>query len=116
MTRLRRMMLEEFERRNYSPGTTRCYLRPATDFARCFQRSPDQLRPEHVRKYQPYLFHERKLDASSHPRLGMPAAFLYGRLRGLFLERQRHRKPPRSSLPEVWRRLQMVLVRILGLC
>ena len=52
MTRLRQMMLEELERRNYSQGTIRCYLRAVTDFARYFHRSPDQLRPEHVREYQ----------------------------------------------------------------
>ena len=65
MTRLRQMMLEELERRNYSQATTRCYLRAVADFARYFRRSPDQLRPEHVREYQAYLFRERKLDATS---------------------------------------------------
>ena len=65
MTRLRQMMLEELERRNYSQGTTRCYLRAVTDFARYFHRSPDRLRPEHVREYQAYQFRVRKLDASS---------------------------------------------------
>ena len=65
MTRLRKMMLEELERRNYSQGTTRCYLRAVADFAQYFHRSPDQLRPEHVREYQAYLFRERKLQASS---------------------------------------------------
>jgi hypothetical protein len=41
MTRLRKMMLEELERRNYSQGTTRCYLRAIAEFARYFHRSPD---------------------------------------------------------------------------
>ena len=65
MTRLRKMMLEELERRNYSQGTTRCYLRAVADFARYFHRSPDQLRPEQVRQNQAYLFRERKLQATS---------------------------------------------------
>ncbi len=65
MTRLRKMMLEELERRNYSQSTTRCYVHAVADFARYFHRSPNQLRPEHVREYQAYLFRERKLDASS---------------------------------------------------
>jgi integrase/recombinase XerD len=65
MTRLRKMMLEELERRNYSQGTTRCYLHAVADFARYFHRSPDRLRPDHVRQYQAYLFRERKLAASS---------------------------------------------------
>jgi len=59
------MMLEELQRRNYSPDTIRCYLRAVADFARYFHRSPDQLRPEHVREYQAYLFRERKLNGSS---------------------------------------------------
>ena len=33
MTRLRRQMLEELERRNYSANTFRCYLRAVEDFA-----------------------------------------------------------------------------------
>ena len=65
MTRLRKIMLEELERRNYSEGTTRCYLRAVAEFARYFHRPPDRLRPEHVREYQAYLFRVRKLDASS---------------------------------------------------
>jgi site-specific recombinase XerD len=65
MTRLRKMMLEELERRNYSQATTRCYLRAVADCARYFHRSPDPLRPEHVREYQAYLFRERKLDAGT---------------------------------------------------
>ncbi len=65
MTRQRQMMLEELQRRNYSPGTIRCYLSAVADFARYFHRPPDQLRPPHICEYQAYLFRERKLDASS---------------------------------------------------
>jgi hypothetical protein len=49
MTHLREMMVEELERRNYSAGTTRCYLRAVADFARYFDRFPDQLSPAHMR-------------------------------------------------------------------
>jgi hypothetical protein len=52
MTRLRKMMLEELERRNYSEATTRCYIRTVEDFSRRFNRSPDCLGPEHIREYQ----------------------------------------------------------------
>ena len=38
MTRLRKMMLEELQRRNYSEHTTRYYIRTVEDFARRFNR------------------------------------------------------------------------------
>jgi site-specific recombinase XerD len=55
------MMLEELERRNYSQGTIRNYLRFVERFAQHFGKSPDKLGPEHLRSYQAYLFKERKL-------------------------------------------------------
>src|SRR6201993_3409700 len=61
MTRLRKMMLEELERRNYSEATTRCYIRTVEDFSKRFKRSPDGLDPEHIREYQAELFKKRKL-------------------------------------------------------
>src|SRR5580692_12041413 len=61
MTRLRKMMLEELERRNYSEATTRCYIRTVEDFSRRFNRSPDCLDPEHIREYQAELFKKHKL-------------------------------------------------------
>jgi len=61
MTRLRKMMLEELERRNYSEATTRCYIRTVEDFSRRFKCSPDALGPEHIREYQAELFKKRKL-------------------------------------------------------
>ena len=41
MTHLRKMMLEELQRRNYSESTTSCYIRTVEDFSRRFKRSPD---------------------------------------------------------------------------
>ena len=65
MTHLRKMMLEELERRNYTQTTIDCYMQAIEDFARHFRRPPDQLTPEHIREYQAYLFRERKLAAST---------------------------------------------------
>ena len=65
MTHLRKMMLEELERRNYAQTTISSYIRTIEDFARYFRRPPDQLTPEHIREYQAYLFRERKLAAST---------------------------------------------------
>ena len=61
MTRLRKMMLEELQRRNYSAITTRNYLRAVSDFAKHFGKSPDKLGPNELRTYQAYLLQERKL-------------------------------------------------------
>jgi integrase/recombinase XerD len=62
VTRLRKMMLEELERRNYSEGTTRRYLRFVERFAQHFGKSPDKLSPDHLRTYQAYLLKVKKLD------------------------------------------------------
>ncbi len=61
MTRLRKMMLEELERRNYSAETTRRYMRYVERFAQHFGKSPDKLGPDHLRSYQAYLLRELKL-------------------------------------------------------
>ncbi len=61
MTRLRKMMLEELQRRNYSQDTTRHYIRTVEDFARRFHCPPDRLGPRHIREYQAELFQKRKL-------------------------------------------------------
>jgi integrase/recombinase XerD len=61
VTHLRKITLEELERRNYSETTTRVYIHTIEDFARYFKRPPDQLGPEEIRRYTAYLFRDRKL-------------------------------------------------------
>src|SRR5579863_8040121 len=63
MTDLRKRMLEELERRNYAPSTTCAYLRAVDEFARYFDRPPDQLGLDHIRQYQAYLFREKEVPA-----------------------------------------------------
>jgi integrase/recombinase XerD len=65
VTRLRKMMLEELQRRNYAETTIDCYLRAVEDFARHFHCSPDRLGPRHIREYQAALFQKRKFSPNT---------------------------------------------------
>lgn len=61
MTHLRKMMLEELQRRNYAQSTVRTYVKAVADFAKHFGKPPDQLGPEEIRRYQAYLIGERQI-------------------------------------------------------
>jgi len=54
-------MLEELQRRNYSPSTIRPYLYAVEDFAHYFHKSPDKLGQEHLRQYHLHLLNDCKL-------------------------------------------------------
>jgi integrase/recombinase XerD len=63
VTKLRKMVLEELERRNYSQATAHTYVGAIAGFAAYFHRSPDQLGAEEIRQYQLHL-----VDRNLHPR------------------------------------------------
>ena len=77
MTHLRKMMLEELQRRNYSQLTTKAYIRTVVEFAKYFHRSPEELGPEHVREFQAHLFTVRKLSANSVSQRTAALRFLF---------------------------------------
>lgn len=60
MTHLRKLTLDELVRRNYSELTTQAYLHHIEDFARYFNRPPDQLGPPEIREYTAHLFTDLK--------------------------------------------------------
>ena len=55
MTQLRKRVLEELERRNYSKATAHAYVGAIRRFAEYFHRSPEQLSAEQIREYQLHL-------------------------------------------------------------
>jgi len=65
MTRLRQRLLEELQRRNYAPDTTRGYILAVKQFAEYFGKSPDRLGPEQVRRFQLHLLNEKRLSAGT---------------------------------------------------
>jgi site-specific recombinase XerD len=65
MTHLRKMMLEELERRNYAQTTIDCYLRAVAEFSFYFHCPPNRLGPQHIRQYQAHLFGQQKLAPST---------------------------------------------------
>jgi integrase/recombinase XerD len=65
VTHLRKMMLEELQRRNYAETTIDSYIRAVEDFSRYFNCSPDRLGPRHIREYQAALFQKRKFSPST---------------------------------------------------
>jgi hypothetical protein len=101
VTHLRKRMLEELQRRNYSEGTTRAYLHAVEQFARHFGKSPDKLGPDDLRSYQAYLLVERKLAVGSV--VARVAALRF------FFVRTLKRRDFREDLPVafgiIWRRV-----------
>ena len=52
MTQLRQRMLEDMQIRNLSKVTQKRYLARVAVFAKYFKRSPEQLGPEEICRYQ----------------------------------------------------------------
>ena len=105
MTQLRKMMLEELQRRNYSQTTVNTYLKVVEDFARYFHRPPDELGKEHIRTYQVHLFQERKLGVRT---VGLHTAAL----RFFFCKTLKRMYPVEEvPYPRAPRRLPIILTR-----
>ena len=77
MTRLRKMMLDELQLRNYAQNTVRAYVRIVERFAEHFGRSPVRLGPSHIREYQVHLFRDLHLAPSTVEQHVAALRFLY---------------------------------------
>ena len=79
MTHLRKMMLEELQRRNYAQSTVEAYTSALRDFAKYFNKPPDQLGPEHIRHFQLYLIRDRKLATNTVKQRMAAVQFFFAR-------------------------------------
>src|SRR6202521_2849595 len=77
MTHLRKMMLEEIERRNYAQATIDCYLRAVAEFSLHFHRPPYLLGPDHILQHQAHLTGQRKPAPSTVTQRNAAFRFFY---------------------------------------
>ena len=111
MTQVRKKMLEEIQRRNYSHRTARTYIRIVRDFAKYFHQPPDKLGPEQIRQYQAHLFQAKKLAPATVSQYVSALRFLFVKtLRRHFLAEyipfpKSHKRLPTVLSPEEVARL-----------
>ena len=77
MPSLRQRMTEDMQIRNLALNTQMSYVQQVSSFARHFNKSPEELGPEHIRAYQVYLSTERKLAPGSVAIAVAALRFLY---------------------------------------
>lgn len=77
MTPLRQRMIDDMQTRNLPPATQKNYIHYVYELAKFFHRSPDELEPNDIKKFQMYLLHERKLSVPSVNQYISAVKFLY---------------------------------------
>lgn len=65
MTELRRKMKEDLQLAGYSPRTQKSYIDTVRVLANYYNRSPDQITEDEIRRFFLYMINERKSSASS---------------------------------------------------
>ncbi len=115
MTPLRQRMIEDMQLRGLSPGTQKAYVRVVRDLAKYYNKSPDQISDEELRRYFLYLKDEKKLARSSCTVVICGIKFLFEYSLGRdwpILERVRPKKEKKQpiilSQDEVYRILSCV--------
>jgi integrase/recombinase XerD len=78
MTTLRKRMLDDLHIRNYAPTTVSSYVRSVAEFAKHFNKPPDQLGPEEIRSWQLFLLNEKRVKLSTYIQAVCGLRFFYG--------------------------------------
>ena len=77
VSKLRKEMLEDLQRRNYAESTQVSYIRHVADFAKLFGRSPADLGAPEVKQFQLHLIQEKKASWSTYIQAMAALRFLY---------------------------------------
>lgn len=75
---LRQRMTDDMTVRGMSPGTVKQYLAACARFAQYYRKSPEHLGLKHIRLYQLYLVHQKKVAWSTLNIVVCALRFLYG--------------------------------------
>ncbi len=70
-------MLGDLRIRNSAPPIIDCYVRSVAEFAKHFNKPPDQLGPEEVRKWQLRLLKEKRVKLSTYIQAICALRFFY---------------------------------------
>lgn len=101
-------MLEDLQIRHYSPTTIRRYVHSVAEFARYFDKPPDQLGPEHIRRYQLFLIKDKQVSQSTYIQAVCALRFLYTHTLGRAIAVERIPFPRRErKLPRILSREQV---------
>lgn len=77
MNTLREQMMEELQLRGLTPKTQKIYLREVSNYAKYFDKSPEELGEKELREYLLYLLNERKLAKGTYRFYYQGLKFLY---------------------------------------
>jgi integrase/recombinase XerD len=123
MTPLRRQMIEEMQLRGYAQSTIDGYVHVVAQLAHHYDRSPDQLEEEEVRRYLLHLVVDKKIARGSFSVVLGGLRFFFQQVLGrdwknLDVAKPRAEKklPVVLSRDEVWRVLDTVRIDVYRVC
>jgi site-specific recombinase XerD len=105
MTLLKQRMREDLHIRNYAPTTVECYVRSVADFAKHFNKPPDQLGPEEIRSWQLHLLNEKRVKQSTYIQAVCGLRFFYRNTLNRKIDMER------IPLPRYEKKLPVILTR-----